>query len=755
MKSSFYQKQDYDVESADYFVNALNMDADFAILLAGRGVTKDNVNKFFNFDMSNFYSPFLMDNMQQAVKIIKEHMQSGSHILIFGDYDADGLSSSSLLKIFFDNNGVDSNVVMPSREEGYGLSVARVLEYYQQHKCDLLITVDCGISNAEEVAQIIKATNMTVVVTDHHEVPPIIPDCVCVNPKMGGYPFPYLSGSGVAFKLVQGIIGVDNSVEYADLALIGTIADMMPLIDENRDIVRLGLANFNHKGLVKLAELCGCVAPINAYDIAMKLSPRINAAGRLGEIDVALDLLTNNGRSPKDNASALNEINERRRAMVDQLLVEAEDKLFDSHIYSDNIIYLYDDNWQKGILGIAANKFKDRYNLPTVILTKDGDNYVGSARGVGELDLHDMFTQCASLLVKFGGHRSSVGFTVSQGNLLPLKESLSKLTRQNNEDIFNPIYYYDLPFDNKFLSADFYKKLDSLQPVFPNKKPVFYYSGHCKLVNIFGVGHNHIRMTMDNGLELKGFYKFAQFYPALATCCDCEALFSLEIDNYSKSTIGIISQLRIKNSLHFDDIYTENFIRNIDYYTQHTYVGKSVVEELLRQKSTVAVFNSYLEFEHYSKTFDFDDYYLDMFVQNSIYTKSVFISPYLNTTLKYYANVICFGNYENLTLNIDAKAVYYNQITPLPAYMDCTIDRDTCMIVFRALKRNVRAVSSYALYYMLGLTSLSYAQFLLVLKVFEELNIFNWLADYSYELNDTVKTDLCNSPTYRRFCKEY
>ncbi|MBR2974987.1 MAG: DHH family phosphoesterase, partial [Clostridia bacterium] len=382
----------------------------FARVLSSRGVTVQNMDKFF---APTFYDAFEMLNMDKAVEIVTQVLQSQGSVLIYGDYDADGLSASALLSLFFTNMGIENSVIIPNREQGYGLHCDLVLRAFEQNWYDLLITVDCGISNKDEIASLKEefGDGVDIIVTDHHEIPDELPDCVCVNPKLG-YPFAYLSGSGVAYKLVEALVGRDNATKYADLAIIGTIADMMPMLDENRALTNLGLSNFNHRGLCKLAELSNC-KEISTKEIALRISPKINAAGRVGNPYDALTLLLLDERVPKQVVEKLLEINDIRRTILEETIVEAESMLDSVAIQSDRLVFIAGDNWQHGILGIVANRLREKYNYPTLVMCRDGDNYVGSARGVDAVNLHSLFIKCQDLLVKFGGHKSSVGFSVS------------------------------------------------------------------------------------------------------------------------------------------------------------------------------------------------------------------------------------------------------------------------------------------------------------------------------------------------------
>ncbi|MEG1527671.1 MAG: single-stranded-DNA-specific exonuclease RecJ [Clostridia bacterium] len=748
MKNNFCQKCEYNQQDVEFFCQR-GVDTAFAKILSSRGVDCKNFDKFFNFDFSNFYNPFLMNNMDKAVEQIKEVMLNNQSILIYGDYDADGITASSILKLFFEDNGVYCKCIIPSRADGYGLHVENIREAFEKTRYNLVITVDCGISNKIEAGQILSEFNTKLIITDHHELPAELPDCLCVNPKMG-YPFANLSGAGVAFKIVQAIAGIEVASTYADLACVGTIADMMPLVDENRDIVKLGLANFNHKGLVILsANSQNNKNQVTASDIALRIAPKINAAGRLGNVELALNLLSDRHYMNKNTAEMLTDLNQQRKDLLEQLLQSAESKIIKDDFLQDKLIYIYDDNWCSGILGIAANRFKEQYNMPAVVLTKDGDNYVGSARGIDGVDLFELFNANNNLLVKFGGHKASVGFTVAKENLFALQDALSTDLNKLNGELFNPVYYYDLPFEDRFLNKDFIALLDSMQPVFPRANPVFCYTGYCKSASLFGQDKNHLKITLDNGLELKGFYKFAKFYTQLNTSCQCEVLFSLEEDKYSKTTCGIIIQIKVNNSLYFDDLYAQNYIMRLGNSNSLQLIDKSQVEELLNE-NTIAVFNSYVEFEEYAKEFDFSNYYLDIFEQTNFFTKCVMISPVNNNVLKYYKNVICFGNYSQLFANY-GQGYLYQKVTQTPQFISQKIDRDICLAVFKALTKGSRANSLKEYYDISQFSDITYTQFLLAIKVFCELGLIDIFQPFKIAIDNDKKVNLTNSQLYNHF----
>ena len=242
--------------------------------------------------------------------------------MIYGDYDADGLTASAILKLFFNRNGIQCDVFIPTREDGYGLHFDLVSQRYLEDPFDLLITVDCGISNKDEINEIKNNLDVEIIVTDHHEMPVDLPDCICVNCK-SGYPFEYLSGAGVALKLVEALSDRNTALHYCDLATIGTIADMMPLADENRYIVKYGLKNMQHRGLLKLAEVTKCDKNLTASATALKICPKINSAGRVGVPYKALDLLLMGDRATLQVVNELIDCNTLRQNLLEKVIYEA------------------------------------------------------------------------------------------------------------------------------------------------------------------------------------------------------------------------------------------------------------------------------------------------------------------------------------------------------------------------------------------------------------------------------------------------
>lgn len=750
MKDLFLLNPNYNKDDADYLIKNYQIDADMARLFSSRGVTKQNAERYFNFDEKNIYEPSLMKNMTTAADIVSKTMKEGGKILIYGDYDADGLTASAILKLFFNNNGTECDVVIPTRDEGYGMHIENIYDAFSKKQYDLIITVDCGISNKAEIDILQKEISAGIIVTDHHEIPKNIPDCICVNPKMG-YPYAYLAGAGVALKLVQAVGGYNQSKNYFDLATVGTIADMMPLIDENRDIVKIGLKHFNHKGLKRLAEISKCSKPYTANDIALKIAPKINAAGRIGDPYLALQVLLMQNFVDDAAIQELLRANEERRFLVDDVVTKAESMLSDKQFMQDGLIFLYDDGWKNGVLGIAANRFKETYGIPAIFMTRDGENYVGSARGVDDVNLYELFDSVSEILVKFGGHKASVGFTVKSENLQILKNQLvNALKSVERSDC--AVNYYDLEFDNKYLVKENFNKLEMLQPLLPNDKIVFHTVDFAKIATLFGSEKNHLKVTLNNGLELKGFYRFAVYYDALNAGGECEMLFNLEYDSYSKRVVGVINNIRLKNSLRFEELYTQNLLTRLN-KRKSDLIDAKKVEKLLKKVGTLAVFASYQEFSVATEFFDFSAYRIFFFSQNVFADNAVLISPANEESFRRYSNVIVFGEYGGFCPTYFAPHSLFQIESKLPSCLNLRLDRAICAAVYKALSENVKAVDLRTLFMKLRLGDVNYAQFIAAVKVFEELNLLKFTKPFSYEILKTDKTDLANSDTFKLFNK--
>lgn len=453
-------------------------------LLFSRGIdTEERIRKFLYPDENALYDPFLMKNMREAVARLRAAMASREKIVIYGDYDADGVCSSAILALFFASRGLDVVVHIPNRVgDGYGLNVDSIESIIEEHSPDLILTCDCGISGANEVEHC-KDLGVDVIVTDHHEPSDILPDCIVVNPKQSGdeYPDKFLCGAGVALKLIQALCEDNSYLDYLDIAAVATIADLVPLLDENRLIVQLGLAklsggncNFGLKKLLRSQSVSGAVS---SQDIAYKIAPRINAAGRMGDAYRAFEMLTLlDGDRIAEIIGDIEKDNDNRKELCDRIYAEAQVDLALENIIDNRAIILSNPEWAKGVTGIAAARFAGEYNRPTFIIVDRSDDGVfkGTARGIKGVNIYESLAYCSDLLIEFGGHTGAAGFSVHEDNIPDFKARVNEYMSTLPAELFMPSASYDLDIQASECNKALLNAINLIEPTGNgNTRPLF------------------------------------------------------------------------------------------------------------------------------------------------------------------------------------------------------------------------------------------------------------------------------------------
>ena len=455
-------------------------------LLRARGVdTEEKADHFLNPSLKDLHDPYRMEGMESAVKLIRRAIAAGDRIMIFGDYDADGVCATSILLETLTELGAQVSFRLPSRQkDGYGLNENAVREISEKAK--LLITVDCGISNRAEVA-LAKELGMTVIVTDHHQLPEALPEADAVlNPLIGNYPCPFLCGAGVALKICQALQGTAGLEKRLDLAAIATVADIVPLMDENRVIVREGLERIRRTGrpgLKALLECSGTMGALQADALAFRLGPRLNAAGRLGDASLAVRLLlTGMPEKAADTAGKIEEMNRQRQNMEREITAAALAQITESPSFGeDRILIAAGEGWNPGLIGLAAGKICERFYRPSIVLSlpEDGGPAVGSCRSIPGVNIFELLRDCEDLLVRFGGHAQAAGLTVVRENIPALRERMNRILREKiDKAVFVRTLDYDMEVPFRNWTEETLAELDLLEPTgYGNPAPVFMLSG--------------------------------------------------------------------------------------------------------------------------------------------------------------------------------------------------------------------------------------------------------------------------------------
>ena len=488
-------------------------------LLRARGVdTPEKAERFLYPDVAQLHDPFLMQGMDKAVRIIREAVAGRLPIIIYGDYDVDGVCATSIMLETLREMGAAPAFRIPSRHgEGYGLNCDAVREMAEKYR--LLITVDCGVTNHEEV-KLAQMLGMTVIVTDHHQLAdtPSPADAV-LNPLMGEYPFRRLCGAGVALKLTQALLGMEAVMRRIDLAALATVADIVPLIDENRIIVREGLrlmADGARPGLCALMAVSDVHPPVNAGHVGFRLAPRINAGGRLEDAAQGVLLLTAPDAATADPiAMHLEAANQQRQAMEQDITQQALGMIPECvDFLTDRVIILMGEGWNHGVIGLAAGRICEKYHFPTIVLTKNEEGVaVGSCRSIPGVNIHGMLTTCKDLFIRFGGHEQAAGLTM-QSEFLPELRRRLNLSINENCDLtcYIPRKEYDLTLRLADVDLDMIDRLDLLQPTgYGNPNPVFLTrDAHLQQAQRVGKTRAHLKVMLLEGTTIRDGIAFGK-----------------------------------------------------------------------------------------------------------------------------------------------------------------------------------------------------------------------------------------------------
>ena len=479
-----------------------------AMVLASRGIHNQAEAKKYLDCNAPLLDPFLMTDMDLAAGRVGLAMSRGEKIAVFGDYDVDGITATCLLTDFLRRHGADVVSYIPGRlEEGYGLNPIAI-DYLDSIGVKLIITVDCGITAVQE-AELCREKGIDLVITDHHECKEVLPYAAAVvDPHRpdGGYPHKNLSGVGVAFKLAAALAGDQDEVlrEYADMVCLGTVADVMPLQGENRVFVSQGLEslrNTKRPGIAALMAESGCTSDnLSASTIGFMLAPRINAAGRMGQIDLAVELfLTDDPDQAASLARGLCDLNRQRQSVESEIYDQAVSMLPQGQI--PEAIVLADESWHQGVVGIVASRIAEEYSCPTFLICLDGEHGKASSRSHGGFNLFSSLTALAPLLESYGGHELAAGFTISRSQIPEFRRQICRLAGEYYcDDTPRTVLDADCAITPELLTISGIDSLSVLEPCGSGcPKPVLTMNGMTiDRINMVGNGR-HMRLRLRHG----------------------------------------------------------------------------------------------------------------------------------------------------------------------------------------------------------------------------------------------------------------
>lgn len=481
-----------------------------AKILINREIEKEEeINIFLNPTRNDFYDPFLFLDMEKAVNRILKAIENQEKVMIYGDYDVDGITSITVLKKFLAERGLDAGYYIPNRlEEGYGLNKEAIKQIINE-KYTLMITVDCGISGIEEV-ELCNSLGLEVIITDHHEQLEELPNAYAIidaKRKDNTYPFRGLAGCGVVFKLIQAIskkLNLDDKeyLKYLDIVCVGTISDIVPLIDENRVITKLGLKLVKQTKNIGLKTLIleSGYKKIDSNTISFGVAPRINACGRMGYENEALELfLTDDIEEARAITQKLNRYNTQRQAKEKEIYEQAISELEKEDLNKLNSIVLSGNNWHHGVIGIVASKLTEKFFKPTILICFEDDIGKGSGRSLPGFDLHEALVLSSDYLEKYGGHEMAVGLSLKRDKYNEFKQKFEEIAINQNIKEIIPVLKIDGQITSKDISKEVVKELELLEPFGEkNKTPIFVYK-NLKIDSIRALSEGkHLKLTLKD-----------------------------------------------------------------------------------------------------------------------------------------------------------------------------------------------------------------------------------------------------------------
>jgi single-stranded-DNA-specific exonuclease len=549
-------------EKVEQLSQAINTNAHLTSILLQRNICDfETAKKFFRPTLEDLHDPFLMKDMDKAVKRLKQALDHEENILIYGDYDVDGTTAVALVYSYLHKFYPNCEVYIPDRyAEGYGVSLAGI-EWAEQNNYSLIIALDCGIKSFELV-RVAAQKGIDFIICDHHLPEETVPGAVAVlDPKQEdcGYPCSDLSGCGLGFKFMQAFARLHRDEKelynYLDLVAVSIASDIVPIVDENRVLAYFGLKKLNENplpGFKALKDIAGIKSDLDVSGIVFTLGPRINAAGRVAHGRAAVDLLIAKTEEEANQLAEKLDLKNEVRKEFDSSITEEAIAMIETNISqrSSKSTVLFKNTWHKGVIGIVAARCVEKYYRPTVILTESNNKITGSARSVHGFDLYNAILGCSDLLEKFGGHKYAAGLTLDVSNLEAFQQRFEEVVSSTiTEDMLIPVVDIDIPIQLDTITPKFLNILKQMGPFGPeNQKPVFEARNVYVFNSLSSFKDRHLKFLVkqegcESIFQAVGFEQ-APYYQQIAGSDVFRIAFTIEENVYNGSTSV---QLRIKD----------------------------------------------------------------------------------------------------------------------------------------------------------------------------------------------------------------
>ena len=761
------------------------VDARIIELLFSRGIdTVDKLTKYFSPSIADMHDPFLFENMTAVLELIKKHVKAQSRVLVFGDYDVDGICATTIMLGILKELGCQADHFLPNRyEDGYGLTMDTAKRIVQDYAPNLVVTVDCGIGSVEEV-DYLKSLGIDVIVTDHHEVGDQLPDCLILNAKESKtYPYDKLCGAGVALKVAQAFNL--NVSPYLAIAALATIADIVDLLDENRVIVTEGLkyAHLLPLGVrLMFQDNDISLGLADVGKIPFRLTPKLNASGRMGDAETSLQLfLTTDEKKAKELIKQITLYNQQRQQICTKVYDDVKNYLSAQNIFELKSIVIANDDWNVGILGIVCARIAEEFNRPTFLFGLNEGKLVGSGRSVNGVNIHDMLSQMGDILDKFGGHTMAAGVTIDKNNFHTFQSRCEDYVRANFEKVeLVPTRSYDFELDAEEVNEHLIESIDKMEPCgHCNARPLFLMRVAKAVVVPMASHIEHLLIKYRNFSLIA--YNSLDYYYVLKDNTSCQMLVDLTFDRFRKTKhiTGTIKALDYSDVYRptDEDIFYVNYLRQLTYTNNgrlkfDTYNREQLIRNLIEMKSdvhgTLIICNDYNSYINFKSIYDSSN-----IIQNRVFElldqsglNTILLSPvnfnYFNTFNKiiFLDPILNMGYLDELRKHTSATVLLpHKNMINTSVFSKLSLDRDVFGEYYKLFVSLANERKASAKYYEMFIEAkrinndINYLQFMACLFVFHDLGLIEVEDSVGLKLNvkSQIHTALENSAVYRQY----
>jgi len=765
-----------DADKVQYFAQKFNLSTRITELILSRGHnSEEKIEEYLNPKV--MHDPFLLKGMSALVDRVKLAKELKDKVLVFGDYDVDGVSATAIMIKALKQFGIEADYYLPNRFiDGYGLTNDVIDKVAEKFEPNLIITVDCGVSCANEI-EYAKNKGIEVFVTDHHEIPEVLPDTIVVNAKQEDqeYPFRELCGTGVSYKFAQALLGEVEAQQFLPIAAIATIVDIVPLVGENRTIVTQGLKlceKYLPIGLKMMFKEYGIpVSNPNATSISFKIGPKLNASGRMGDATDSLKIyFETDFVKIKKGLEKIKQHNLKRQDICNKIFEDCEKALASVDMKNQRVITLASKRWDKGVLGIVCSRLVEKYHKPTFLFVSEGDMLSGSGRSIDDINIHQLLSSMQDILETFGGHSMAAGLTLKLENYKLFSQKINDFALNHiSEDVFMPIEYYDQEITEEEITPEFVNELALLEPLgCENPRPKFKIT--TQDVDIVPLKRLSQHANFKIGKLNLMYYNFVDNLTKINFSRQKSFIFELEpcsmngtIEAFDGGSFIVEDAYKTLNAVELAQL-----LYDAQGETKYKLYPKS---ELLNFVSgtTNSVFGtcfvtySCFEYVEFCKNYNIKDiYHFGIYEDREIGYNSILLSPKGLDWAKNYKKIVFLSPVMDMHLVTQLNKVCSAEIyIPLGRdgfdprkFAGVDLDRETFAKVFKALttKCGKGIYNIFDLYNKADLKEVSFATFYCALQVFKQLNLISVEEGLSLiiKVNKGQKKELASSNLYNK-----